>query len=349
VSERYARQTVLPEIGAAGQERLARARVVIVGCGGLGSPVAAYLAGAGVGNIRLVDGDTVSLSNLHRQVFFEPGRQAGKANQLAEHCRRLNEDIRVVYRAEYLEAGNVRALLGGADLVIDCTDDAATKHRINDACVQLNLPFLYGAAQGYAGYVALFPTPGSGIHLRDVYPEPDPNLPDCATAGVLPTAVGIVALLQANAALCFLLSIGDPPIDTLLTYHALDNRQFRIRLTKTYRANVPVPWSGRGVTRHELEVKEASLTPAGYTGVFSMLSEEREPDLPPAVRRLSNRDPLGQCLAEMKEGGRYLLYCNSGKLSLILAAQIRKHLPGVEVFSLSGGLEGLAQGRLSNQ
>lgn len=341
MSDRYARQRVLPEIGEAGQERLARARVVIIGCGGLGGPVAAYLAGAGVGSIRLVDGDSVSESNLHRQVFFDPGNPAKKSRQLAEHCRRLNEDIHVAYLEKYLDANNARAILSGADLVVDCTDDAATKHLINDCCVHLGLPFLYAAAQGVAGYVALFSEPATGINLRDVYPKPDPDLPDCATSGVLPTAVGIVAMLQANAALCFLLGIGDPPLDILLTYHALDNRQLRMRLSKTYHRPIAEPWRSDRPVREALEVQANSLTPSGYDRIYSMLSPEREAELPDGVVRLRERDPLGQCLEDMREGGRYLLYCNSGKLSLVLASQIRQRRPGVEVFSLRGGVKSI--------
>ncbi|WP_168797460.1 HesA/MoeB/ThiF family protein [Neolewinella litorea] len=341
--DRYARQTVLPEIGKEGQARLAAARVVIVGCGGLGSPAAAYLAGSGVGALRLVDGDRPETTNLHRQVFYAEGEDDDKVTQLKAHLQRLNPSVKVSAVAKHLTAANARPLLTGANLVLDCTDDARTKHLLNDACVYLGVPLLYAAAQGYSGYLALFENKPGGIHLRDVYPAPDPSLPDCATAGVLPTAVGIVALLQANAALCYLLGIGDPPIDRLLTYHALDNTQHRIKLQKTYQGEIPIPWATtNGETdRAALEVVSETLTPPGYDGIFSMLSETREPALPAGVQRLDQRNPLGQCLEIMEEGGKYLLYCNSGKLSLVLAAQIKKERPGVEVVSLRGGVQGI--------
>ena len=341
-SERYSRQVILEGVGEQGQARLAAARVVIVGCGGLGSPVAAYLAGAGVGHLRLVDGDRPEVSNLHRQVFYS-GEQAGsKTEQLAAHLQRLNPTVRVQSFGKHLDEGNVRKLLAGADLVLDCTDDAATKHLINDACVVEQLPLVYAAAQGFTGYLALFENQPGGIHLRDVYPEPDPSLPDCATAGVLPTAVGIVALLQANAAMCYLLGIGDPPVDRLLTYSALDNSQHRVRLQKTYHEPISLAQPGDGTTtRTSLEVTADNLTPSNFTTVFSMLSEAREPKLPAGVVRLDEKNPLGDIIARTNDGGRYLVYCNSGKLSLVLAAQVRKAQPEVEVYSLKGGVKGL--------
>ncbi len=341
-SERYSRQVILNGVGEQGQARLVAARVVVVGCGGLGSPVAAYLAGAGVGHLRLIDGDKPEVSNLHRQVFYSMDQPESKTEQLAAHLRRLNPTVRIQSLATHLNEGNVRKLLAGADLVLDCTDDAVTKHLISDACVVLHTPLVYAAAQGFTGYLALFENEPGGIHLRDVYPEPDPSLPDCATAGVLPTAVGIVALLQANAALCYLLGIGDPPIDRLLTYSALDNSQHRVRLQKTYRDPIVLEQPADTVTRNALEVMADSLTPSGFTAVFSMLSEAREPELPPGVVRLDGKNPVGECITRMENGGRYLVYCNSGKLSLVLAAQVRKARPGVEVYSLKGGIKGVS-------
>ena len=341
--DRYARQTVLPEIGKDGQQKLAKARVVIVGCGGLGSPAAAYLAGAGVGALRLIDGDRPETTNLHRQPFYDANAEGTKVEQLARHLSRLNPEVKISAIPKALTPDNARVSLTGATLVLDGTDDARTKHLISDACVHLNVPLVYAAAQGFGGYVALFENRPGGINLRDVYPAPDPSLPDCATSGVLPTAVGIVALLQANAALCYLLGIGDPPVDRLLTYQALDNSQHRVKLKKTYTDPIPAPWSSArpAVDRDALEVVADSLTPPGYDAVYSMLSPEREPDLPASVVRLDQRNPLGQCLGEMEDGKRYLLYCNSGKLSLVLAAQIKKERPTVEVVSLRGGVKGV--------
>lgn len=340
-NKRYIRQTILPGVGAAGQARLAAAHVLIVGCGGLGGPAAAYLAGAGVGQLTLVDGDQVAESNLHRQVFFRTGDAGPKARLLAEHCLALNPGTRVRAHTTFLDVRNVKALVSSADLVLDCTDDAATKHLLNDACVLLRTPLVHAAAQTFQGYIALFPNQAEGVNLRDLFAEPDPTLPDCATSGVLPTAVGTVALLQANAALCYLLDIGEPPINTLLTYNVLTNRQHRLQIRKTYTKALTPPWKQNQPMRTTLETTNVDFS--AYDQVFSMLDEVREPDLPEGVVRLTKRNPFGQCLEQMEPGGNYLLYCNSGKLSLVLAAQLQKADPTIKALSLQGGLERLGK------
>ncbi|MFK8162918.1 MAG: ThiF family adenylyltransferase [Lewinella sp.] len=335
---RYLRQTILPEIGQSGQQKLQDAHVLIIGCGGLGGPVAAYFAGAGIGQLTLVDGDRPEETNLHRQVFFQTGAMENKAKLLAQHCLKLNPATRVRAHETYLEAGNARQLIDGADLVIECTDHALTKHLVSDVCHLLNTPLVYAAVHKYEGYVALFPNENKeDLHLRDLFPQPDPTVPDCATVGVLPTAVGIIALLQANAGLCYLLGIGDPPTRKLLTYNALDNSQHRLTLRKNYTEPILPPWNTPRPSRQELETDATLDDFPDYDLVFSMLDEHREPDLPQGVVRLTKRNPFGQCLERMRPGGRYLIYCNSGKLSLMLASQLRKHDPDIRAVSLRTG------------
>ena len=300
--------------------------------------MAAYLAGAGVGRLTLVDGDAPEETNLHRQVFFRTGATKNKAVLLAEHCSLLNPGTRVSAHENYLEADNAKAMIEAADLVVECSDHAPTKHLVNDACHLLGVPLVYAAVHKYEGYLAVFPNENKDdIHLRDVFPDPDPTLPDCATAGVLPTAVGIVAMLQANAALCYLLGIGEPPLRQLLTYNALDNRQHRLRLRKSYAKTVAAPWMKTSFSRAELETDATLADMPHYDGVFSMLDTDREPELPAGVVRLTKRNPFGQCVERMHPGGKYLIYCNSGKLSLMLAAQIRKHDPSIVALSLRTG------------
>lgn len=330
---RYARQIVLPGVGESGQEKLSSATVLIVGCGGLGSPAAAYLAGAGIGHLILVDNDTPTVSNLHRQVFYDDSKAMGKAPALARHCRSLNPGTSVRALERFVERDNVAGLVKLADIILDCTDDATTKHLLSDACYLAQKPLVYAAAQGFEGYLALFVHKGpDAISLRDLFPEPDPTLPDCATTGVLGTAVGMVGMLQANATLCYLLGIGHPPLDTLLTYNALDNRQHRLKIRKQY--SKPITLTGPSTKRDSLETENFDLS--DYDLVFTMLDEEREPTPEAGVIRLTKRNPYGQCMDRMNENGNYLIYCNSGKLSLMLASQLQK--AGLNALSLKGGL-----------
>ena len=171
---RYDRQTMLPEIGPEGQERLRRARVLIVGAGGLGSPVSLYLAGAGVGRIGLVDDDRVGRSNLHRQVLYaedEVGHP--KALAAARRLRALNPDVEVEPHVCRLSAGNVRDLVGRYDVVVDACDNYATRYLLSDACVALGRPYVYGAVEGFCGQVAVFCRTAGSRTYRDLYPEED--------------------------------------------------------------------------------------------------------------------------------------------------------------------------------
>lgn len=341
MTDRYQRQTVLPEVGASGQERLLRSHVLIVGCGGLGGPVAAYLAGAGVGKITLVDGDRVETSNLHRQVFFSGVAGQHKAKALADHLRGLNDEIEVTVITDRFGPANMKPLIEEATLVVECTDDALTKHLISDGCHLLQVPLVYAAVTKYEGYVAVFPNEGpQDVHLRDLYPAPDPDLPNCSTVGILPTAVGLLALLQANAALCYLLQIGEPPVRALLTYSAIDNSQLRVQLQKSYDKPVSPPWR-----QETLSLEDKTTTWGkwdGYDGVFTVMDERQEPNLPEGVQRLGHRNPLSRLDDLTQDGGTYLVYCASGLRSMILVSQLRQRDPKRRVVSLTGGRQGRA-------
>ena len=225
--ERYARQLSLPEVGAAGQRRLAEARVLLVGAGGLGSPAALYLAAAGVGRLTLLDDDRVERSNLHRQVLHRDADVGTpKARSGAATLHALNPDVSVETREARLDAANAAGLLAGHDVVIDGSDNFATRYAANDACVALGIPCVHGSVFRFEGQVSVFwpARPGSrGPCYRCLYPEPPPPelAPSCAEAGVLGVVPGVVGLLQAAEALKLLLGVGAPLVGRLLHYDAL--------------------------------------------------------------------------------------------------------------------------------
>lgn len=202
---RFERQTRFAPLGRAGQERLERARVLLVGCGALGGALAQSLVRSGVGTLVLVDRDVVEESNLPRQVLFEERHareRVEKAEAAKETLARIGGPTRVEARAEHVDADNVEALVEGADLVLDGTDNLETRYLVNDVCVARGTPWVYGGVVGGHGLV-LAVRPGHGPCLACLFPEPPPpgSLPTCETAGVLQPAVALVAALQAGAAL----------------------------------------------------------------------------------------------------------------------------------------------------
>ena len=210
--ERYSRQLVLPEWGEAAQLALREAAVLVVGAGALGSPVATYLAGAGVGRLGIADDDVVAVSNLHRQhLHFTPDVGAPKAQSAAAKLGFLNPEIVVEpYRVRF-EAANGGALVTGQDLVVDCSDSFATRYAVNAACCAAGVPLVEGGVVGLAGLVMAI-RPGETACYRCAFPEPPPPgaQPTCAQAGVLGPAAGVIGSLQALEAIRMLAGMSGP-------------------------------------------------------------------------------------------------------------------------------------------
>ena len=231
---RYSRHLVLPEVGEAGQIQLLASRVLIVGAGGLGSPVALYLAAAGVGTLGIVDFDVVDASNLHRQVLHNLDRLgAPKVESAAETIRALNPDVSVVTYLERLSAANVIAMFSGYDLVVDGSDNFVTRYLINDASLHQGIPVVHGAIFRFEGQASVF-HPYQGPCYRCVFPQPPPPelAPSCAEAGVLGVLPGVIGSIQALEAIKLLLGIGEPLVGRLLLYDALDQEFRTVRIKR---------------------------------------------------------------------------------------------------------------------
>jgi adenylyltransferase/sulfurtransferase len=231
---RYSRHLLMPEVGMAGQRKLKGARVVCVGAGGLGSPAATYLAAAGVGTIGLVDFDEVDQTNLQRQILYstsDVGRP--KLAAAGDRLRALNPNVTVEAHETLLSASNALSILRAYDLVIDGTDNFPARYLINDACVLLGRPYVYGSVFRFEGQVAIFATPG-GPCYRCLYPEPPPPflVPTCAEAGVLGVLPGIIGTIQATEAIKLILDVGDPLAGRILVLEALRMRFREVRLRK---------------------------------------------------------------------------------------------------------------------
>jgi molybdopterin/thiamine biosynthesis adenylyltransferase len=217
VSERYLRQTVLPQVGAAGQARLADSRVLVVGAGGLGCAALPYLAAAGVGQLTLLDPDCVEESNLHRQVLYRmndiglPKVEAARAALLS-----LNPQISVTAQRGRVDAGNAAAQVAAADVILDATDSLAATYTLSDACRAANLPLVSASVLGLEGYVGVFC--GGAPSYRAVFPDMPSQAGSCAVNGVLGTAVGVIGALQAHLALALLLGLEPSPRGRLISF-----------------------------------------------------------------------------------------------------------------------------------
>lgn len=223
-NKRYQRHFTLPDFGVEGQLKLKKARVLVVGAGGLGSPVLLYLAAAGIGQIGIIDGDVLEVSNLQRQILFNTD-DIGKPKALVakEKVKALNPHINVIAYQEVLTTKNALDVISNYDLVIDGTDNFPTRYLINDACSIEEKPFIYGSIFRYEGQVAVFNYKG-GPTYRDLFPEPpEPeSVPTCETGGVIGVLPGIIGSLQANEAIKILAEIGEPLAGKLLIINSLN-------------------------------------------------------------------------------------------------------------------------------
>jgi adenylyltransferase/sulfurtransferase len=230
---RYSRHLIMPEVGVDGQKRLKAASVLLVGAGGLGSPLALYLAAAGVGRLGLVDFDVVDFRNLQRQVLHgtsDVGRP--KLQSARDRIAAINPEVRVDLYETHLTSANAFDLIRPYDLVIDGTDNFPTRYLVNDACVLLGRPNVYGSIFRFEGQASVF-YPGKGPCYRCLYPEPPPpgEVPSCAEGGVLGILPGLIGCIQATEGVKLLLGRGKPLIGRLLLYDALQMtfREFKVR------------------------------------------------------------------------------------------------------------------------
>ncbi|ADN02565.1 HesA/MoeB/ThiF family protein [Spirochaeta thermophila] len=228
---RYSRHILLPQVGGEGQERLLSGRVLVIGAGGLGSPVAYYLAAAGVGTVGLVDGDAVDLSNLQRQILhFTPDVGRPKVESAAEKLAALNPDVRVETYPYRVTAENIRSLIREYDFIIDGTDNFPAKFLINDACVMEGKPYSHAGVLRFQGQTFTY-VPGHMCY-RCVFRDMPPKgaVPTCAEAGVLGAVVGVLGTIQATEAVKYLLGVGELLTDRLLVFDALTSRFREVRV-----------------------------------------------------------------------------------------------------------------------
>jgi len=259
---RYSRHIILPEVGGKGQAKLLSAKVLCIGAGGLGSPALMYLAAAGVGNIGIVDFDTVDYSNLQRQVIHNSSTVGTpKVESAKNFINKLNPDVNVTTIQEQVNSSNIFDIIEGYDYVLDGCDNFPTRYLVNDACVMKNKTNVHGSIFRFDGQVTVF-KPHDGPCYRCLYPEPPPPgmVPSCQEAGVLGVLPGVVGTLQAVETIKLIIGKGQPLIGKLLLYNALnaETRKLNIRRDKT------CPMCGDNPTIKELiDYEQFCGVPAG--------------------------------------------------------------------------------------
>jgi molybdopterin/thiamine biosynthesis adenylyltransferase len=256
--ERYSRHIILKEVGGKGQQKLLDGRVLIIGAGGLGAPIALYLAAAGVGTIGIADADDVDLSNLQRQVIhFTPDVGKAKVESAREKMEAINPDVKVRTYKEWVSAANIGSIIADYDFVIDGTDNFAAKFLINDACVLAGKPYSHGGILQFVGQTITI-LPGQSACYRCIFPEPPPKdaIPTCSQAGVIGVLPGVIGSIQATEAIKFLLGKGKLLTGRILMYDALAMKFREVEIKR----NRSCPICGEHPTITELRDELDALT-----------------------------------------------------------------------------------------
>ena len=362
--QRYQRQIILPEFGEEGQQKLLKAKVLVIGAGGLGCPVLQYLTAAGIGTIGIVDDDVVALNNLHRQVLYSVNDIGlSKAERATFILRQQNPDIRIIPYNERLTVQNALTVFDDFDIIIDGTDNFSTRYMINDACVLMTKPLVYGAISQFEGQVAVFNfkrnESDEAVNYRDLFPDPpkDDEILNCEEAGVLGVLPGIIGTMMANETIKLITGIGELLANQLLTYNALNNQVYQLTLSAKKETHLLIPENEAAFLQMDYEwLCSSEITHPIAIGseidanTFNILIADgnvnvidvREPYEMPVADDFSNiKIPLAQ-LAEsisLIKSDTVVAFCQTGNRSL----QAVKILSGIfgagkKIYSLRGGI-----------
>ncbi|MCL6260941.1 HesA/MoeB/ThiF family protein [Aquiflexum sp. TKW24L] len=353
--DRFTRQTILPGFGTAAQQKLKLSRVLVVGVGGLGCPILLYLAAAGVGTIGIVDGDMVSLSNLNRQVIFGEGDLGmNKAETAAHFLKAKYSDIKINCIPEFLTTQNIKVILSQYDLIIDGSDNFPTRYLVNDACVLLGKPLVFGAVYQNEGQVAILNGNGqNSINYRDIFPDPPTayEIPNCNETGVLGVLPGIIGTLQAAEAIKFLTGYGETLVDKMLFYNLLSHQSYTMELSQNPDSRKGIPSSIEALEVTDYAIICGDGDSIDWEEAFDLLGkfaggtliDVREADEYPKLKGYPYQsvplDLLDEKHQEWLNSELILLFCQSGVRSLKAVKILEKHFPGKKIHSISGGIE----------
>ncbi|TAF65669.1 MAG: HesA/MoeB/ThiF family protein [Cytophagales bacterium] len=359
---RFERQIALQNIGVAGQAKIRAARVLVVGIGGLGNAVLPYLAAAGVGTIGLVDGDTIALNNLNRQILFSELHIGQKKAEVAlALLKKQYTDIIWQSYPVFLTPDNIVDILPHYDLVIDATDNFATRYLINDACFLWKKPWILGAIYRYEGQYAIFNVPqqkGSyTCNYRDVYPQmPAPHeVPNCHETGVIGALVGIIGTMQAAEAIKYIAQIGNSQGNQLYYYHFLENRWHSVGLSAHPKASQYLPknieelkqqpyasllctMNSNRIISWQKALAHYLALPKTTAWIDLRAAQEMPQWTQTPYLRMAISDIESQ-LDMLQPYETLLLFCQTGIRSNKALGMLQQHFPDKEIFTLQGGIQ----------
>ena len=355
--DRFTRQYVLPGFGKDAQEKLKQSKILVIGAGGLGCPALLYLAAAGVGTIGIMDGDMVSLSNLNRQILFgESDIGMNKAETSAHFLKSKYSDIHIDCIPEFITTDNAASIISKYDLILDGSDNFPTRYLVNDICVLLKNPLVFGAIYQNQEQVGILNAKDAdSINYRDLFPDPPTayEIPNCNETGVLGVLPGIIGTIQATEAIKFITGYGNTLVDKMLFYNLLDHQSYEVALNKNPEAQITMPKSLAEFMEMDYAVVCGNGDSIHWEEAFALLEkfpegkliDVREKD---EIPRLNDIDHLSIPISEIEEItgvlgqiDPLLLFCQSGVRSLKSVKILENAFPGKKIHSISGGIEAI--------
>ena len=352
-SEYFKRQTTLSEIEEKGQTLLQKAKVLVIGCGGLGSPIAIHLATSGIGELHLVDFDTVSVSNLHRQVFFKTASvNKLKAEVLAKEIKERTPFTKVNITNQAVDKKSILELVSNFDVVVDGTDNLQIKYLINDACVISKKPLVYGSLYKFDGYVATFNVINEDgdytCNLRDAFPKIATDIPNCEEAGTMNPIVGFIAMLQVNEVIKLITKTGKLLTDQLLIYNVLENTQFKMKLKKNRLINIEDIYQNSTYSDTSCNIQDSTLLISNLE-LKERISDENI-EIISVINNVNTTVPfevhqkrpfisfnIDKYVPDFEK--EYVIVCSKGIMSYTVTQKIKEKFPELNVYSLVNGIE----------
>ncbi len=350
-SELFKRQTTLSEIGEEGQQKLQNAKVLVVGCGGLGSPIAVYLASSGIGEIHLIDFDKVDVTNLHRQVYYDLNDVGQfKSETLANFIKNRAPFSKVTFSTNPLTKSNVFKAIEDFDIIVDGTDSLPTKYLLNDACVIKEKPLVYGSLYKFDGYVSSFNLPQNdgtfSSNLRDAFPEMNTDVPNCEEAGTLNPIVGMIAMAQANEVIKLVTGVGKPLKNELLICNALHNNQLKMKLTpKIIKDKIAKIFSVQtyydaacGTQNPDWQISPEQLKERLTESNLELVAVLPNLNLPFEVDQTIPINEFDAEKFQVDSNKTYVMVCKLGLNSYKATKMLKEKYPEADVLNLTGGI-----------